>query len=100
MKWDREIIDPAEFIFPEKIIREHDINGYVLREVCANHPTMGQHHLTLSRDGYARANAIKVGRSWSLAIGDAEWPHKHIEYRFGLTKVAAIKALREIGNDK
>lgn len=102
MKWDRERVEPAEFIFPEKIIRERDINGLVLRETIAKGiPAMSSHSIDL----------VDTSGRWEATIADAGrissgWSVKHVgedgkyAFQFRLTKAAAVARLVAMAKDR
>ena len=96
IRWDRETVKPAEFIFPAVTVKERDINGHVLREECAKHPHFGKHFIELRHNGQTVADACKISGGWSVAISSREWPHNHIDYKRGLCKADVYKLLREM----
>ena len=97
MKWDRETVEPAEFIFPPKTIRERDINGLVLREtVVKGIPAMSYHHVELVDQDHTVANAMQLSGGWSLTTRAREWPYKNEEYAFRLRKAEAMTRLTTI----
>lgn len=94
--WDRERTEPAEFIFPSKTTREADVaDNFLMREIFSS-GNLGSHTMELLHGRITRAQAVLVGRHWSLSINDEHWPHNHVEYRFKLTKSEAMEALLDL----
>lgn len=102
MKWDRERVEPAEFIFPARTIRERDINGLVLRETVAKSiPAMSHYSITLvDTSGRWETIVASVGRAssgWSVKyVG----PRGKYEFQFGLSKAEAVARLVAMANER
>lgn len=94
MKWDRETVEPAHFIFPAKTIRERDINGLVLREtVSKGIPALSQYSIELvdtsGRFEDVVADSRKLTRGWSVAVRTPSG----LDHTFRLSKADAVRKL-------